>query len=95
MKRYCNGTLQIDRADQSLKEKAKFGPLSLIDRPAVTTKLEVKTLNLLFFCSIIDMKGCKISRLINSERKDTRTPNLAHINNSTFSIYDAKIRWIG
>ena len=49
MKRYCNGTLQIDRADQSLKEKAKFGPLSLIDRPAVTTKLEVKTLNLLFF----------------------------------------------
>ena len=54
MKRYCNGTLQIDRADQSLKEKAKFGPLSLIDRPAVTTKLEIKTLKFtLFVLSLI------------------------------------------
>ena len=43
MKRYCNGTLKIDRADQSLNVKPKFGPLSLIDRRGVSTTLDVKT----------------------------------------------------
>ena len=55
MKRYCNGTLQIDRADQSLKEKPKFGPLSLIDRRGVSTTLDVKTY--LHFDLLLIQKG--------------------------------------